>query len=79
MNEEEIKQSIRITLVLDQLNSKVDSLGTKIENIKDVFIVQTTSDVSVLKDKVSRLESIVYGTIAVIGVELVGLVFLIFK
>ena len=55
---------IRQSVLLEAVVKKVDNIETKIDNINDEQIRQLDKSQGILIEKVSRLEKIVYGLIA---------------
>ena len=67
---------IRQSVLLEAVIKKVDTIETKIDNINDSQIRQLDKGQGILEEKVDRLEKVIYGALAVIFVQLIGLIFL---
>jgi len=59
----------RVVEKVATMDSKVDKVSTKLDNLQDTKVNNTITDIAVLKEKVYRLQSIVYGSMSVIGVQ----------
>lgn len=70
---------IRLTEKVESLVNSVKNVGDKVDKIQDDHIVKTSMDIAVMKEKVSRLENIIYGAITVIFIQIVALLFMFFK
>jgi cell division protein FtsL len=67
---------IRQTILMEEMGKRVVDMEAKVNKIYDTQIGVTASELAVNKEKISRLEKIVYGAIAFIIVNLVSLVVL---
>lgn len=67
---------IRQTVLLEQIGNKVTAIETKVNAMNDGEVRALGTQQAVTKEKVGRLENIIYGSIAVIFVQIIGLIFL---
>lgn len=67
---------IRQTILMEEMGKRVVDMEIKVGKIYETQIGTTASELAVNKEKISRLEKIVYGAIAFIIVNLVSLVIL---
>ncbi len=77
MDEKELL--IKLSTLLEGLAEKVKDISAKVDGIRDGFISDARTKIGILETKVVRLESIIYGSLAVILAELIGLLFLWIK
>jgi len=67
---------IRQTILMEEMGKRVVDMEIKVGKIYETQIGTTASELAVNKEKIGRLEKIVYGAIAFIIVNLVSLVVL---
>lgn len=67
---------IRQSVLLEAVIKKVDNIETKIDSINDDQIRQLDKAQGIMAEKVSRLEKIIYGAIAVIFAQAIGMIVL---
>ena len=67
---------IRQTVLLEEIGKKVTAVETKVNSMNDGHVMKTESRLAVLEEKNDRLEKVVYGSIAIITVQLISLIFL---
>lgn len=72
-------QIAKIETLLKSMNEKIDGIVEKVDHIQDTFIIQTSSKLAVAEEKINRLETIVYGTVSIIFIEVIGLIALFIK
>lgn len=65
---------IKVTVVLEQLVAKVKDLSDKVDNIKDEHVKETASTLATHREKIARMESIIYWTMSVVFVETIAIV-----
>jgi len=65
---------IRQSVLLEAVIKKVDVVESKIDSINDGQIREMDKSVGILKEKVDRMEKIIYGAAAAIFVELIALI-----
>ena len=70
---------IRQSVLLEAVIKKVDVVESKIDSINDGQIREMDKSVGILKEKVDRMEKIIYGAAAAIFVELIALIALWIK
>lgn len=64
---------IRLTVLSEEITKKVTIIEGKVNGMNDTTIRELGTAQAVTKEKVSRLESIIYGTIAVIFIQIIAL------
>lgn len=64
---------IRQTILMEEMGKRVVDMEIKVGKIYETQIGTTASELAVNKEKISRLEKIVYGAIAFIIINLVSL------
>lgn len=67
---------IRQTVILEEISKKVAAIEGKVNNMNDGAVRDLGTQQAVTKEKVSRLENIIYGAIAVIFAQAVGIILL---
>lgn len=67
---------IRQTVLLEEIGKKVGVIEGKVNSMNDGAVRELGTQQAVTKEKVSRLENIIYGAIAVIFAQVVGLIIL---
>lgn len=67
---------IRLSVMLEAVVKKMDNIEIKVDNINDEKIRQLDKTAGITSEKVTRLEKIVYGAIALIFAQSIALVFL---
>lgn len=67
---------IRQTVLLEQIGSKVNAIEAKVNAMNDGEVRELGTQQAVTKEKVSRLENIIYGAITVIFAQAVALIVL---
>ena len=67
---------IRQTVLLEEIGKKVTAIEGKVNLMNDGAVSDLKTQQAVTKEKVSRLESIIYGAIVVIFAQVIGLIFL---
>lgn len=65
---------VKLAQQVEHLIETVKELTVKVESIKDVHIVSTTTQIAVLNEKVNRLEMIVYGVMGLAVTEGIALI-----
>lgn len=70
---------IRQTVLLEEIGKKVTAVETKVNGMNDGHVMKTESRLAVLEEKNTRLEKIVYGSIAVILGQALSLIILWLK
>lgn len=75
------EQLIRLTVVLEQLVGEVHDLSDKVESITEERMGDLRKEISdlqsehaVTKDRCDRLSTVVYGTLAAVGIEFLALI-----
>lgn len=67
---------IRQSVLLEQIVKKIDELEGTVRVLRDTQLSKTESRLAVSEEKVNRLEKIVYGSLAVILINLVSMILL---
>ena len=67
---------IRQTVLLEEIGKKVTLIEGKVNTMNDGAVRDLGTQQAVTKEKVSRLESIIYGAIGVIFIQAVALIVL---
>ena len=67
---------IRQTVLLEEIGKKVTAIEGKVNSLNDGEVRDLGTQQAVTKEKVARLENIIYGSIAVIFVQAVALIVL---
>lgn len=65
---------VKLAQQVEHLIENVKELSLKVESIKDVHIVSTTTQIAVLNEKVNRLEMLVYGAMGLALTEGIALI-----
>lgn len=65
---------IRQSVLLEAVIKKVDIIENKIDDINDDQIRQLDKSLGIIQEKVGRLEKIIYGAIAVIFAQTIGII-----
>lgn len=65
---------IRQTVLLEEIGKKIAAIEGKVNSMNDGTVRELGTAQAVTKEKVSRLESIIYGSIFVIFVQAVAIV-----
>lgn len=60
---------IRQIVLIEEMGKKVNAIEGAVTMMKDGHVVQTQSRLAVSEEKISRLEKIIYGSIATIIVQ----------
>lgn len=75
MTSEETKLLVELKTELRGLTKHIEGLTDKMDELQKTHVTDMTSQMAVMKEKVGRLERIVYGLIAIAGAELLAIVF----
>jgi hypothetical protein len=67
---------IRQTVLLEQIGGKVNAIEAKVNAMNDGEVRELGTQQAVTKEKVSRLENIIYGAITVIFAQAIALIVL---
>lgn len=70
---------LKVSFMVEQQTLEINKISRKVDGIQDKHITDTNSNIAVLKEKVGRLEKVVYGTVAIIITQLIAIVFLWLK
>lgn len=76
---EQNEQLIRVGIILEELGKKVADMSNRIEEITNNHVMKTDSRLAVSEEKVKRLESIVYGTMAFCFAQLIAIIIMLVK
>lgn len=63
-----------LAMTMEQLTTAVQNLTEKFDNLKDNKIAEMSEKQAVMAGDLSRLQKVVYGSLAVVGVQTVGTV-----
>lgn len=75
MTSEESKLLVELRADMRNLTKHIEGLTEKMDELQKIHVTDMTSQMAVMKEKVGRLERIVYGLIAIAGAELLAIVF----
>ena len=67
---------IRQIVLLEEIGKRVNAIEGKIESMNNDKIQGIDKGLAITQEKVSRMEKIVYGALAVVLANLIGLIFL---
>jgi len=67
---------IRQTVLLEEIGKRMTAIESKLNQLNDEEVRELGTQQAVTKEKVSRLENIIYGAIGVLFVQIVALIFL---
>jgi hypothetical protein len=79
MTNEETKLLVELKTELRGLTKHIETLTDKMDELQKTHVTDMTAQMAVMKEKVGRLERIVYGLITVAGTELIYIVFDLIK
>lgn len=72
-------QLVKLTAIMQRLVDVTGGLTEELGSLKDTRIVELVSSDGILKEKVGRLEKVVYGLVAAVGLEFFALIFTLAK
>jgi cell division protein FtsL len=67
---------IRQSILMEEMGKRVIDMEGKVNKIYDIQIGITASELAVHKEKIGRLEKIVYGLITIIAVQVISIILL---
>lgn len=67
---------IRSTVLMEGFATKLDSIEKKVDRMSEDNVRKLEQEVAIQKEKLTRMEKIVYGTVAAIIANLIGIVFI---
>lgn len=63
-----------MSLTLENLGKSVEQVAAKVDSMKDKEVGTLTTEMAVQKEKVNRLETIVYSAVGVILIETISII-----
>ena len=67
---------IRQSILMEEMGKRLITMEEKVTKIHETQIGVTTTELAVQKEKIGRLEKIVYGLIGIIAAEIISIIFL---
>lgn len=61
-----------LAVTMETLTSAVQNLTTKFDALRDDKVAGMVTEVAVISSKLDRLQNVVYGTLAAVGIEILG-------
>ena len=69
INRSTLERIIELATNMENLISQVNIMDKKLDEIRTEHVATTNSNIAVLQSKINRLETIIYGTLALAGME----------
>jgi tetrahydromethanopterin S-methyltransferase subunit G len=79
MTSEESKLLVELRADMRNLTKHIESLTEKMDEMQKTHVTNMTSQMAVMKEKVGRLERILYGLIAVAGTQMIYIILELLK
>ncbi len=69
LNRSTLERIIELSANMENLIGQVNIMDKKLDEIRTEHVATTNSNIAVLQSKINRLETIIYGTLGLAGIE----------